>query len=236
MHRDASAANFTRSGIAAVILALSACAGGPPPDLMVAKTDEANYGYVEKQISDRNFEITYYGPEVYTEVTVKSWLNEIAETAQRTSHDLALWRAAQIAVAKGYKAFRVTGDKEAVQHYIVGRDYENVPVSTFQDVTIRKLEYWSATYFRGEVTLAVEMKDEIGPDTYDAAATAAAMQSHYNEAIAHPIMADAQYYFGPSSWLYGYKEGYPEAPVFESSKEAPKPPERKPLGQPYYSP
>ena len=49
-------------------------------------------------------------------------------------------------------------------------------------------------------------------------------------------MADTRYYFGPASWLYGYKEGYEEAPVFESSKQGPRPPERKPLGQPYYSP
>lgn len=227
---------IARAGAAALVLALSACATMHSPDVMVPKANDLNYGYVEKRISDRNYEITYYGPEVYTEVTIRSWLDEISATAQKTSHDLALWRAAQIAAAKGYKAFRVTGDRQMVQHYIVGRDYENVPVSTFEDTTIRKLEYASTTYFRGKVSLDVEMLDETGPDSYDAAATATAMQTQYSDALSRPIMANTQYYFGPSSWLYGYEEGYKEAPVFESSKTVPRPPDRKPLGQPYYIP
>jgi len=220
----------------AVALAAVAGCAGPPPDLMVPKAADANFGYVEKRISDSTYEITYYGPEVYTEVTVKSWLERIAATAQKTSHDLALWRAAQLATDKGYKGFTVTADKGTVRHYIVGRDYENVPVSTFQDVTIRKLEYWSGTYFRGEAALTVDLTDDLGHGAFDAAKTLAAMQSRYPAAVTQAIMADTRYYFGPPSWLYGYEEGYTEAPVFESTKEAPKAPPKKPLGQPYYSP
>ena len=225
-----------RPVIGALILALSGCAAMQAPDVMVPKGEDIEYGYVETKTAEREYQITYYGPQIYTELTVRSWLDEISATAQKTSHDLALWRAAQIAAAKGCKAFRVTGDREAVQHYIVGRDYETVPVSTFEDTTIRKLEYWSATYFRGEVSLDVALLDEVGPDSYDAAATATALQAQYADALSRPIMANTQYYFGPSSWLFGYKEGYKEAPLFESSPSAPKPVERKPLGQPYYSP
>lgn len=235
MVRTFTEAVFAR-GLAALLLALTGCAGGAPADLMVTKTDDANYGYVEKHPSERSYEITYYGPEIYTEITYRPTLAEISQIAQRTSRDLAVWRAAQIAGAKGYKAFRVAGDKEKVQHYIVGRDYEAIPLPLFEDTIIRNLGYRSVTYFRGEATLTVEMLNDAEPDSYDAAATAAAMQSRYAEAMAEPIMADTRYYFGPSSWLYGYKEGYGEAPVFESTKRRPKPPERKPLGQPYYMP
>jgi hypothetical protein len=230
---------FAMSWIARILLALLlgtlwACAYGPPPQLMTPKTEDQEYGFTEKQVSDRVFEVGYYGPEIYTQLTVRAWLDEIARTAQTTSHDLALWHAAQIAAAKGSKGFNVTNVKEAVRHYIVGRDYENVPVAVLQNVTIRGYEFYSGTYFRGETTLTIELTDETG--AYDAAQTAAAMESRYAKAVSEAVMADSYYYFGPSSWLYGYDENYIEAPVFTSSTGAPKPPERKPLGQPYYAP
>lgn len=216
--------------------ALAGCAGGPPPELMVPKAEDANFGYTEKQLSDKSYEITYYGPEIYTELTVKVWLDQIVDAAKQTSRDLALWRAAQLASAKGHKAFVVTGESGLVQHYIVGRDYENVPVAPFTNTTIRRLEYWSATYFRGQAKLTVEFADERPEGGYDAAATADTMKARYADIANMPIMADARYYFGPASWLYGYKEGYEEAPVFESEKGPPRPPAQKPLGQPYYMP
>jgi hypothetical protein len=212
------------------------CATPVPADLMVPKSADANYGYTEKQISARSYEIAYVGPEIYTEQTRKAWLTEIAETAKRTSHDLALWRAAELAAANGFKGFTVTAAKGAVQRYIVGRDYENVPVHQFEGAPVRKLEYWSGTYLRGQARLTVELTDEAAEGAYDAAQTAAEMRNRYMEAINRSIMADTRYYFGPSSWLYGYEEGYEEAPAFESSTERPRPPDAKPLGEPYYAP
>ena len=223
--------------LVSMLAAAAGCAAGPPPELMVPKAGDANYGYAERQVSERGYEITYYGPEIYTELTRKAWLDEIAGTAKTTSHDLALWRAAQLAASKGYKAFTVTGGTEAVRHYIVGRDYENVPVHQFEGAPVRKLEYWSGTYFRGQATLIVELTDEKTDGAFDAAETAAAMEGRYKTAVGAAIMADTRYYFGPASWLYDYdKNNYTEQPVFESSKEGRKPPERKPLGQPYYAP
>ena len=228
---------FRTAAISAVTFCgLAGCMANQPPQLMTPKAEDANYGYIEKALSDRDYEIIYYGPEIYTEQTVRSYLDSIEHTAEETSCNLALWRAAQLAAAKGYKGFKVTDAKGIVRHYIIGRDYESVPVSEFQNVTIRQLQYWSATYFRGEAALTIEFTNDSGSDVHDAEQTAAAMSERYPKAMSEPIMADTQYYFGPSSWLYGYDENYKEAPVFESSKSQPRPPDRKPLGQPYYAP
>ncbi len=237
-----SVMNWVRRSLRVVVLSavtfcgLAGCVANQAPQLLTPKAADANFGYIEKTLSDTSYEIIYYGPEIYTELTVRSYLDTIEHTAQETSTNLALWRAAQLAAAKGYKGFKVTDAKGIVRHYIIGRDYENVPVSEFQNVTIRQLGYWSATYFRGEAALTVEFTNDTGGDVHDAAQTVAAMSDRYTKAVSEPIMADTQYYFGPSSWLYGYDENYKEAPVFESSKSSPRPPDRKPLGQPYYAP
>lgn len=203
---------------------------------MIPYADDGTYGFRQKSESPTDYEVTYYGPMIYTQITARSRLDRISAVAKKTSQDLALWRAAEIAEAHGYSGFRVREAGAIVRHYIVGRDYENVPVGVFQDVTILRFEYASWTYFRGEAKIDIELTNDTGEGVFDAAATAAAAKATYEAATSRPIMAWTYYYFGPDAWFQGYDETHKEAPLFETVP-TPKPgPPGKPLGEPYYIP
>jgi hypothetical protein len=220
---------------AAAAIGLSACAGAPPP-LMIPYNDDGTYGFRQKSVSATEYEVTYFGPMIQTELTVRRFLDRISAVAEKTSQDLAVWRAAEIAQEHGYKGFKVRDAGSIVRHYIVGRDYENVPVGVFQNVTILHYEYASWTYFRGEAKLTVALTNDSGEGIFDANETAAAAAAQYQGATSRAIMAETYYYFGPDAWFQGYDETHKEAPLFESVP-VPKPgPPGKPLGQPYYIP
>ena len=203
---------------------------------MIPYADDGTYGYRQTSTSPTDYEVTYFGPMIYTQLTVRSFLDRISKTAEKTSQDLAVWRAAEIALEHGYSGFRVTHAGSIVRHYIVGRDYENVPVGVFQNVTIQRLEYASWTYYRGEAKIDVELTDDTSEGVFDAAATAAAAKTIYESATSRAIASETYYYFGPDAWFQGYDETHKEAPLFETVP-TPKPgPPGKPLGQPYYIP
>lgn len=226
-----------RAARALALLTLALAAGcAPARPLMVPFGEDSTYGFVDKPAPGADYEVTYYGPMIYTQLTSRRFLSEIAQTAEQTSHDLALWRAAELAQEKGFKAFKLREASGVVRHYIVGRDYENVPVGVFEDVIAKRWEYASWTYFRGEARLTIEPTDENGGGVYLAAETAAAMKSRYEAAVGRAIMADTYYYFGPDAWLQWYDEKHIEAPLFEMTPEAKPGPPGKPLGQPYYIP
>ena len=219
----------------ASLAALAACSAAPRP-LMVPITEDGTYGFTQEQVAPEEYEIAYYGPMIYTQITIKSWLERISNIAKQTSQDLALWRAAELAAGKGFSGVKVSEAGSNVRHYIVGRDYENVPVGVFQNVIINRYEYASWTYYRGEAKLTVELTDETGEGVFNAAETAAALKTRYERAVNGAIMADTYYYFGPDAWFQGYDTEHEEAPLFESVP-VPKPgPPGKPLGQPYYIP
>lgn len=222
--------------ITLLTLVFVASCAGPPRPLMIPFGEDTTYGFVDKPISATEYEVRYYGPMIYTQLTVRSWLDQIRHRAQTTSHDLALLRAAELAQTKGYRGFKVLEADGTVRHYIVGRDYENVPVGVFENVIAKRYTYASWTYFRGESKLTIELSDETGDGVYVAAETAPALASRYQAAISRPIMADTYYYFGPDAWLQWYDEKYIEAPLIEGVPEAKPGPPGKPLGQPYYVP
>jgi hypothetical protein len=94
--------------LVALTALLGACAGAPAPrpPLMTPLAETRSYGYAEKTLSGGRIEVSFLGPS--REVPV--------ERAERAAHldgarteaeDLALWRAAQIAIARKAPAFTV---------------------------------------------------------------------------------------------------------------------------------
>lgn len=221
---------------ALVTLAVLAGCTAPTRPLMMPFGPDTTYGFVDKPVSGTEYEVSYIGPMIYTQLTIRTALEDISQTARATSHDLALARAGELAQQKGYKGFKVRAADGTVRRYIVGRDYENVPVDVFQNVVATRWELASWTYFRGESTLTVELTDDGGGEAYVAADIAPKLAEHYQAAIQTPIMAGTYYYFGSDAWLQGYDEEYLEAPVLKEPPKAKPGKPGKPLGQPYYIP
>lgn len=89
-------------------LALDACGGvpAPQPPLMTPLAETRTYGYAEKTLSGGRIEVSYLGPSRRVPVARAERAIHL-EDARREAEDLALWRAAQIAIARKAPAFAV---------------------------------------------------------------------------------------------------------------------------------
>lgn len=87
---------------------LGACAGAPAPGppLMTPLAETRTHGYAEKTLSRGRIEVSYLGPTRRVPVARAERAGHL-EGARREAEDLALWRAAQIAIARKAPAFAV---------------------------------------------------------------------------------------------------------------------------------
>jgi hypothetical protein len=93
----------------ALVLASAACASRPPRPAMVAQAAPDGFGYSQIQLSADRSEIRYLTPELPLPVDDVRRLSALNEQKQR-AYDLALWRAAQIALERGYAALSIEQD------------------------------------------------------------------------------------------------------------------------------
>ena len=196
----------TRTRLAALAgaLLLAGCAYGPPADLMVTKTDDTSFGYSDRQVGPSQYEVIYVGPEAMTREIVPQRVERVESVARDTTHDLALWRAAQVARQKGASEFVVTHTKSETDFYIVGRDYRDAP-SVYQGVKPVNPLYVSAIYFRPKVTLSVDLDPAAKGDRHDTGQVADAMGRKYAEGIASAGVPQSYFYFGPSAFIQKYR-------------------------------
>lgn len=89
-------------------LALGACSGGlaPQPPLMTPLAETRTHGYAEKTLSGGRIEVSYLGPSRRVPVARAERAGHL-ERARREAEDLALWRAAQITIARKAPAFAI---------------------------------------------------------------------------------------------------------------------------------
>ena len=105
--------------VAALAVVLAACETTPRPPLMspLTETGRAGYGYAERPIDSTTLEVTYVAPyRRSSRFPVERDADAAAARAQ--AYDLMLWRAAQLAEAKGYPAFRVKQSRSNVDTQI----------------------------------------------------------------------------------------------------------------------
>jgi hypothetical protein len=86
------------------LLALAACAAAGPPKPLLSPQGEGNYGYSEQPLDGSRYRVVYVGP------TRNAFGYERSDSpaerqAADLAFDLALWRAAQIAQARGFQGF-----------------------------------------------------------------------------------------------------------------------------------
>ncbi len=111
---------FARSILALIAVAgLTACAAGPNPPLMSPLTPGVDYGYTEEAIGDGRYKITYATPSLRTALDREQRKGDTA-WARALALDLATWRAAELARAEGFKAFRI--DDRRVEIEVVSYD------------------------------------------------------------------------------------------------------------------
>ncbi len=153
-------------------------------------TDETGFGYSDRQLSERRFEVRYLAP------TKRTWLNrdkreKDADETRERSYDLALWRAAELALEKGFAAFTVTDSRTDVEVEIIEEtpyflDYSLVPPYSlrhrgaypFFDYygVARRLAWLTA---RARLVIVIEARE----GAFDAAATAARLKDKYPDAL-----------------------------------------------------
>src|SRR5262245_3731262 len=90
-----------RSVVVLALLAVAACSAATPRPAMVQQSDEVRYGYSDRELSDGRFEVIYETPVLRTSASTLSREDDI-EAEKKRAYDLALWRAAQIALERGY--------------------------------------------------------------------------------------------------------------------------------------
>ena len=196
-------------GLAAAVL-LSACAvGAPPPQppLMSPLSATGRYGYADQQIGRGRYKISYTGPSVRT-ASNRPGRADDAKAAKAEAYDLALWRAAQVALDDGYGGFAIDHQDHEVEVTVNQGSYPyRWPYYGFRYgryghrfgyLGYPRFGYgypgyplYRYTTLRATVTLSVAMRKEAGPDDFDAAATAARKAAKYPAAASPPAAGES---------------------------------------------
>lgn len=112
----------------------SACAAAPPKPAMVPFGQSGDFGYQERDLGQDRIEVTYIGASI--RISSSQGRNDSRVAAdQGKVHDLALWRAAQIADQRGMAAMKIENES---------RDTD---VRVSQQYVYRPYPYWGRPYY-----------------------------------------------------------------------------------------
>jgi hypothetical protein len=97
-----------RLAVTVLLLAgLLGCEAAPHRPLMSARTGEQAFGYAEQRLGQNRFSVEYQTPFTRTSLD-ETRRRDAAERLRVVATDLAQLRAAHLAKAEGYRAFRIT--------------------------------------------------------------------------------------------------------------------------------
>jgi len=126
--------------IAAALLAMfvAACTTPPPKPAMVPLGQTGDFGYSEKDLDQDRIEVTYTGATI--PVSSRQGRDDARVAAELDKiHDLALWRAAQIADQRGMAGMKVENET---------RDTDvNVTQQYVQHIAPYYPYYWHRPYY-----------------------------------------------------------------------------------------
>jgi hypothetical protein len=181
--------------IAGVVLAgaLSSCQIKPPaPLLSPLQATGGEYGYTDLPLGDNRYQVSYTTPSQRSLRSPDSHeALKAAETGQ--ANDFALWHAAQIALAQGFTAFRVSNVRTNYDS-TVEPDYDPFyapdwhPANGFGGPLFGR--YWGgyaapSPYVdtRTQIVMDVELLRTPGPGDYDAREVANRLSNAYPTAL-----------------------------------------------------
>ncbi len=194
--------------IAGIVLAVAGggCASRPPPPVpaMAALSATGDYGYSETALAPDLYAVTYVSPSLSAHGDPDQDYG-LGGEKQRV-HDLALWRAAELALEKGYPALQVQSESRDADLSIVEPPgpppYVSAPLRTISGPPCRwncgrPIGYWGDPYFnpiydewyrrahssgRVSAKLTVKMLPGVVDSAQDAARTAARLRAAYASA------------------------------------------------------
>ena len=174
----------------AALLLLAACAGQPRP-LYAPFGELGGYGYTEQQLSETRLRVRYEAPTDTTYDTGRIDRERQSDAQVGMAYDMALMRAAELTLARGYPAFEVTERENDVAVDVTPRYPYYYDPFLFPGPFYRKRPFYyypppyaferHATFGAG-VTLLVELRRQVGPETLDAQATLARLRAKYPNA------------------------------------------------------
>jgi len=105
-----------------LLLALGACAAAPPKPAMVPLGSSGDFGYSAKDLGPDRIAVTYRGDAVT--VSVANPRDDSRTQAEvDKAHDLALWRAAQIANERGMAGLKIENENRNSDIEVQRRSY-----------------------------------------------------------------------------------------------------------------
>lgn len=181
---------------------LAGCAAAPPPakPLMSPLADARTFGYSERSVASDRVEVTYLAPTRRVSLDRTERTAEIAG-ARRLAEDLALWRAAQVAIARKAAAFRVV-DRRSDANLLLREQLEGYPYYPYafgsRILRRRRYGYYDVypydPFFRIDrfahaqvkATVTIVLLKRKRPDAVDPHATEARLSRKYPNALTAP--------------------------------------------------
>ena len=178
----------------ALVAALAGCQVGPRAPLMSPLEAGGDYGHSDRQLSERRYEVSYLGPSVRTSLAPAN-REEDAEVARGLAYDLALWRAAELALENGFAAFAVEDsradvDVEVIEDGPYFSRVDAIPTYDFQGTGFHRIQpripRLRSAWLRARVTLTVVLHAAPSDDALDAAQTVERLKDKHPGALAPP--------------------------------------------------
>ena len=111
----------------AAALTIAGCAPEARHPLYTPLTLAESFGYSEQRLSETSYKVTYSAPVRRTYAYGREERKQETEERLALAYDLALWRAAELALAHGYPAFEVSNRDNSVQVDIRSDYYRHDP-------------------------------------------------------------------------------------------------------------
>jgi hypothetical protein len=178
---------------ALALLSLMACTTQPQPPLMSPLAEARIYGYTDNLIRPGLYKVSYTSPPIGTSSS-RSGREKDTEIAKSQAYDLALWRAAQLALQDNYEGFRIDNTDDEVEvtvhegYYPSYRPYfypyrPYYPGPYYGSFGYPSYSSYRYTTVQAITTLIVALRKTVGVGDFNAAETAKRLARKYPNAL-----------------------------------------------------
>jgi hypothetical protein len=166
-------------------LGVAGCQSAPPQPLFRPLEAGATYGYTDRQIDESHWEVTYMGPR-YRSSYGDTSRNKETETARTEAYDLALWRAAQVALEQKKPRFAVVSERRDIDR---STEVDRYPPYPYYPYGYRHPSFWgywpyydnysTQAFHDAVVTLTIDLNPTGDAQIFSAKETADRLEAQY---------------------------------------------------------